>query len=54
MAWIPPGHSPALPARPPGSAKRSVSSDAIQGVAQRRKEQAGACGACHMRLLPLQ
>lgn len=36
--------------RPLGSAKPIISSDAIQEVAQRRKEQVGACGGCHMRL----
>lgn len=55
-AAIPPGRRSfllqgglALPAPPLGSAKTIVSSDAIQKIAQRRKEQTGTCGLRHMR-----
>lgn len=40
--WL--GPSPA-----PRAARPSVSSDAIPEIAQRRKEQTGTCGLCHMR-----
>lgn len=40
---------PAVPGPPLAPAKTTTSSDAIQEITQRRKEQTGTCGLSHMR-----